>query len=218
MFLLGTMTAMAGGIPVAPIPGAPELLMARSELSNEQYERHRAPCPREWQSERLYRGRAALGVFCLTPKGALTFANEASKAEGLRPAYVFHEDGSVTWDRSSDGYRLLTLKEWRHLLGGPDFSVRLLPAYLNTENTLLEDRHGFFGVQNNYPELLWSAEGDTSPMPVGVAVRTYCDPPTEAGYCFQDIPSMDAEVPRLNVRLVRSRRGNQRRSRGRSRK
>jgi len=52
-------------------------------------------------------------VFCVDWFDVARFCNRLSELEGLRPAYVI-EGRSVTWDRTSDGYRLPTEAEWEH--------------------------------------------------------------------------------------------------------
>lgn len=48
---------------------------------------------------------------------AVAFANALSEMEGLSPAYS-GGDPTVSWDRSADGYRLLTEAEWEHAARG----------------------------------------------------------------------------------------------------
>jgi formylglycine-generating enzyme required for sulfatase activity len=45
---------------------------------------------------------------------AARLCNRFSEADGLRPCYRFAHGDAVTWDRTADGYRLLTEAEWEY--------------------------------------------------------------------------------------------------------
>jgi formylglycine-generating enzyme required for sulfatase activity len=45
---------------------------------------------------------------------AVRFCNALSERDGLTPTYTTGPDGTVTWDRATDGYRLPTEAEWEH--------------------------------------------------------------------------------------------------------
>jgi formylglycine-generating enzyme required for sulfatase activity len=45
---------------------------------------------------------------------AARLCNRFSEADGLRPCYRFADGDAVTWDRTADGYRLLTEAEWEY--------------------------------------------------------------------------------------------------------
>ncbi len=56
---------------------------------------------------------ASYPVMCVDWLDAVRFANKLSELEGLTPAYRISGD-SVSWDRSANGYRLLTEAEWEY--------------------------------------------------------------------------------------------------------
>jgi formylglycine-generating enzyme required for sulfatase activity len=56
---------------------------------------------------------ASYPVMCVDWLDAVRFANKLSELEGLSPAYRISGD-SVSWDRSANGYRLLTEAEWEY--------------------------------------------------------------------------------------------------------
>jgi len=45
---------------------------------------------------------------------AIHFCNRLSEADGLTLCYRFEDDDAVVWDRTADGYRLLTEAEWEY--------------------------------------------------------------------------------------------------------
>jgi formylglycine-generating enzyme required for sulfatase activity len=45
---------------------------------------------------------------------AIRFCNRLSEREGLTLCYTIDENGGVSWDRTADGYRLLTEAEWEY--------------------------------------------------------------------------------------------------------
>ena len=55
-----------------------------------------------------------LPVETVSWEAAVSFCNALSVHVGLESAYVLHDDGSVDWDASADGYRLPSEAEWEH--------------------------------------------------------------------------------------------------------
>lgn len=43
---------------------------------------------------------------------AIQYCNSRSLQEGLVPVYTVHDDGSIDWDKTKNGYRLPTSDEW----------------------------------------------------------------------------------------------------------
>lgn len=81
-------------------------LLAKREVSQEEYEKFTGKNPSEFKGKDL-------PVENVTWFDAVRFCNAKSKAEGLQCAYAI--DGEkVVWNREADGYRLLTEAEWEY--------------------------------------------------------------------------------------------------------
>ena len=93
-------------------------------------------------------GGESLPVESISWLDAVRYANARSLDAGLTPAYTVGE-GSVTWDRSADGYRLPTEAEWEYACR----AGTLTP--FNAQRSLDADDANFYGhypyeIEENY--------------------------------------------------------------------
>ncbi len=97
---------------------------------------------------------------------AVRFANRLSEQEGLRSAYAIDGD-EVTWDRSADGYRLLTEAEWEYVArGGEPTTVANLGWAFATSGgtthpscTAPPNGYGLCDTSGNVREWVWDWHG-----------------------------------------------------------
>lgn len=81
---------------------------SRYEVTQEEYESVMGSNP-------SYHKGATLPVECVSWFDAVTYCNKKSEICALKPCYKISDGGkSITYDKASDGYRLLTEAEWEY--------------------------------------------------------------------------------------------------------
>ena len=107
------------------------------EVTQRDYEAVMGENPSYFQGENL-------PVDSVTWYEAAEYCNRLSEARGLTPVYTI-EDRTVTWDRSANGYRLLTEAEWEYAARAGSDTV------FNPGNQITSDNANF---QGSYPYLI----------------------------------------------------------------
>ncbi|MBQ6773283.1 MAG: SUMF1/EgtB/PvdO family nonheme iron enzyme [Synergistaceae bacterium] len=115
--------------------------ISRYEVTQSEYESLTGENPSTFKG-------AKLPVDSVTWLEAVKFCNAKSESEGLTPAYKIDGD-SVTWDLSSDGYRLPTEAEW-------EYACRAgTQTPFNLEHSIDAEEANFYGhypyeIEENY--------------------------------------------------------------------
>jgi len=111
---------------------------------------------------------------------AVGFCNSLSSQEGLQAAYSI-TPGSVTWDPTADGYRLLTEAEWEYIArpgtgAGPYSGSATLSSVgwcddtvVHELGTLADNGWGVFDMSGNVSEWVWDRY-DAYPDPALLSV------------------------------------------------
>ncbi len=107
------------------------------EVTQRDYEAVMGKNPSYFQGENL-------PVDSVTWYEAAEYCNRLSEARGLTPVYTIG-DRTVTWDRSANGYRLLTEAEWEYAARAGSDTV------FNPGNQITSDNANF---QGSYPYLI----------------------------------------------------------------
>ncbi|MCK6520975.1 protein kinase [Myxococcota bacterium] len=173
--------------------GETQLLMSVTEVTNTQWDALRDDNPSLKPSSHL-------PVTGVSAQAAMEYANALSKAEGLTPAYIIDEQGAVTLDPTSNGYRLPTLDEWEAA------RAQTLPERVETSGPTRAVRVESLpdqpvGMGSNAAEWVWTDEGPALAgrswiNPKG-ELRRPKTPPRDAGVrLVRSLPSPAAPAPR----------------------
>ncbi len=129
------------------------------EVRQSDYERIMGENPSHFEGENL-------PVDNVTWYDAIEYCNRLSEENGLTPAYTVSENNTVTWDRSANGYRLLTEAEWEYVARAGTttiypFGNQVHSDYANFEGSypyLIEENY----VSRNNPDVVTSTNrGET---------------------------------------------------------
>jgi hypothetical protein len=99
-------------VPFVGETGLETLLVGQSLITQGLYEYVMGRNPSH------FKGSSELPVDTVNWFGLLLFCNKLSEIQGFRPCYYDIDpgrEGSAEWDRSANGYRLLTEKEWEYI-------------------------------------------------------------------------------------------------------
>ena len=118
-----------------------DFMIAAHEVTQSEYRALTGDNPSSFQGDNL-------PVENVTWLEAVKFCNAKSIAEGLTPAYVV-DGAKVTWDLSSDGYRLPTEAEWEYACRAGTNTP------FNLEHSIGADEANFYGhypyeIEENY--------------------------------------------------------------------
>ena len=118
-----------------------DFMISPYEVTQAEYKRLTGDNPSSFRGDNL-------PVENVTWLEAVKFCNAKSESEGLKPAYTI-DGAKVTWDLSSDGYRLPTEAEW-------EYSCRAgTRTPFNLEHSIGADEANFYGhypyeIEENY--------------------------------------------------------------------
>ncbi|MEI0602726.1 flavodoxin [Brachyspira alvinipulli] len=89
-----------------------------------------------------------LPVENITWYDAIEYCNRLSKSKGLKPVYTINGN-TVTWDRSANGYRLLTESEWEYAARAGTRTVFNSVNHITSDNANFEGSYPYL-IEENY--------------------------------------------------------------------
>lgn len=110
-----------------------------------------------------HRGDASLPVESVSWLDAIRYCNALSRMNGLAPAYRI-DNGAVSWDRESTGYRLPTEAEWEYAARAGGGSSKSSASGTLPEGSGSPNSYGLYDMEGNVAEWVFDWYAPYEPM------------------------------------------------------